>query len=155
MGSGLAGSAAPPLTCPPVGIPLCPLNRFFAMFTTKLPSPVLLDAVDARSSCCSSFCTPPRCTVQESKSCAAASQRGGVLAGVPCSSPTLRFSRSGGVAYARPTIMCTAFSNFSFRFSRWEKLFLVFCASLPVGRCVNSRSKVMFCGLLSHLTKKS
>ena len=40
MGFGLAGSAAPPLTCPPVGIPLCPLNRFFAIFTTKLPSPL-------------------------------------------------------------------------------------------------------------------
>ncbi|MPC26993.1 hypothetical protein E2C01_020145 [Portunus trituberculatus] len=80
MGFGLAGSAAPPLTCPPVGIPLCPLNRFFAIFTTKLPSqrngrsllllPLLLVVL------------PPHRLGVVAESYAQARLRGGALAGV-------------------------------------------------------------------------
>lgn len=69
MGFGLAGSTEPPLTCPPVGIPLCPLNRFFAVFTTKLLSP----RRSGRSLLLLLLLPPRRCTVL-AKSCAAASQ---------------------------------------------------------------------------------
>lgn len=74
MGFGLAGSAAPPLTCPPVGIPLCPLNRFFAIFTTKLPSPQRNGRL--------LLLLPLRRSGVVAKLCAPASLRGEVLAGV-------------------------------------------------------------------------